>query len=75
MVNIQFTSSSCENVFLGERSFPCRTVQISEMLLADYVYAFSTQLFNLIAINCLEWAKHPDITGLEFMGGVRGETT
>jgi hypothetical protein len=32
----------------------------------------SFQLFNLVVIGCLQWAKHCDVTGLEFIGAMRG---
>ena len=71
---MQFTSPSCENVLLGKRFFPCRVVQISEMLLADCVHTASLHSFNLFAIGCFQWAKYCDVTGLELVGGVRGHT-
>jgi hypothetical protein len=44
------------------------------MLLADGSYTSSLQLFNLVAIGCLQWAKYCYVTGLELMRGVRGDT-
>ncbi len=45
------------------------------MLLADCICASSIQPFNLVAIGCLQWGKDSDVTGLELVGGVGGETT
>jgi hypothetical protein len=45
------------------------------MLLANCICPSSIQSFNLVAIGCLQWAKHSDVTGLELVGGMRGETT
>ena len=45
------------------------------MLLADYIYTSSIQSFNLVAIGCLQGGKNSDVTRLELVGGVRGETT
>ena len=44
------------------------------MLLADYVCTSSIQSFNFFAIYSLQWAKHSDVTGLELMGSIRGNT-
>jgi hypothetical protein len=41
---------------------------------ADCIYISSLQSFNLAAIGCLQWSKHCDVTGLELMGGVGGDT-
>lgn len=41
-------------------------------LAAHDIYTSSIQLFNLVAIGCLEWAKHSNVTGLELMGVVGG---
>ena len=71
VVNIQFTSLPCENVLLSKRSFPCRAVQMSEMLLANCVYTSSLYSFNLFSIGGFQRAEHCDVTGLELIGGVR----
>jgi len=46
-----------------------------EMLLADCICTSSIQSFNLVAIGYLQGGKDSDVTGLELVGGVRGETT
>ena len=74
MVSIQFISSSCENVLLGEYFFPCRTILISEMLLANCIYISSLHLFNLFAIGCFQRIKYCNVTGLKLVEGVRGHT-
>ena len=71
---MQYTSPAGENVLLGERSLPCRAVQISEMLLADCVYTSSLHSFNLFSIGCFQLAERCDVIGLKLMGGVRGHT-
>ena len=63
------------NVPLGQRPFPCRAVQRNEMLLADYIYTSLIQSFNLVAIGCLQGREDSNITGLELVGGMRGEAT
>ncbi len=45
------------------------------MLLADYICTSSIQSFNLVAIGCFQGAKDSDVTGLELISGMRGETT
>ena len=44
------------------------------MLLADYICTSSIQSFNLVAIGCFQGGKDSDVTGLELVGGVKGET-
>ena len=74
VVNTQFTSPSCENILLSERSFPYRAVQIKEILLANCVYTSSLHSFNLFSIGGFQRAEHCDVTGLELIGGVRGHS-
>jgi hypothetical protein len=45
------------------------------MLLADRVRTSLEQSFSLIAVFVLQAGKHADITGLQLVGGVRGEVT
>lgn len=45
------------------------------MLLADYIYTSLIQSFNLVAIGCLQGREDSNVTGLELVGGMRGETT
>lgn len=45
------------------------------MLLANAVYTSSIQSFNLVTIGCLQGHKDSDVTRLELVGGVGGETT
>ena len=40
-------------------------------MLANCICASSVQLFNFLAIFCLQWAEDSDVTGLELMGGAR----
>lgn len=44
------------------------------MLLTDCVCTSSIQSFNFFAICSLQWAKHSDVTGLELVGSMRGNT-
>ena len=45
------------------------------MLLADRVRTTLKQLLSLIAVFVLQAGKHANITGLQLVGGVRGEAT
>ncbi|KAK5634088.1 hypothetical protein RRF57_009802 [Xylaria bambusicola] len=45
------------------------------MLLADYICTSSKQPISLVAIGFLQGGKHSDVTGLEFVGSVKGEAT
>ena len=45
------------------------------MLLANYICTPSKQPISLIAVGCLQGGKHSDVTGLQLVGGVRGEAT
>jgi len=45
------------------------------MLLADCIRTSSKQPINLIAVEGLQGGKHSDVTGLQLVGGVRGEAT
>jgi hypothetical protein len=44
------------------------------MLLVDCIRVSSIQSFNLVAIDCLQGTKYSDVTGLELMGSIRGNT-
>jgi hypothetical protein len=45
------------------------------MLLPDSINTSSKELFNLVAIGRFQRSKDAYITGLEFMGGMRREST
>jgi len=45
------------------------------MLLADRVRTSLEQSFSLVTVFLLQAGKHADITGLQLVGGVRGEAT
>jgi hypothetical protein len=45
------------------------------MLLADCVCTSSKQPISFVAVGFLQGGKHSDVTGLELVGGVRGEAT
>jgi hypothetical protein len=45
------------------------------MLLANRVRTSFKQSFSLVAVFVLYAGKYADITGLQLMGGVRGEAT
>ncbi len=45
------------------------------MLLADCIYTSSKQPISLVMVGFLQGGKHSNVTGLELIGGVRGEAT
>ena len=60
---------------LHERPFPCRAIQRGEMLLADCICTSLKQPISLVTVGFLQGGKHSNVTGLELVGGVRGEAT
>jgi hypothetical protein len=50
-------------------------IERDEMLLADCVRTSVKQPFSLVAVDVLQAGKYADITGLQLVGGVRGEAT
>jgi hypothetical protein len=69
------SSLCCNNVPLSERAYPCRAVQVSKMLLPNYVYSSSLYTIDLFAIGSLQGPEDSNITGLELVGGMRGQPT
>jgi hypothetical protein len=45
------------------------------MLLTNYISTSSKQPISLVVVGCLQGGKHFNVTGLELVGGVRGEAT
>ena len=45
------------------------------MFLTDCICTSSKQSFSLVAIGCLQGCKDSDVTGLELMGGMKGQVT
>jgi hypothetical protein len=45
------------------------------MFFADCTCTSLKQLFSLVIVGCLQGGKDSNITGLELVGGVRGEAT
>jgi hypothetical protein len=54
--------------------FSCRAVEGCEMLLAYYIGTSPIQSLDFIPVGSLQRAKHPNVIGLELMGGVRRNT-
>jgi hypothetical protein len=63
------------NVLWRERYFSCRAEEGSKMLLADCIHTSSLESINLVAIGCFQRGKYCNITRLELVRGMRGETT
>ena len=45
------------------------------MLLADCIRTSAKQPVSLVAVGYLQGCKHSNVTGLQLVGGVRGEAT
>jgi hypothetical protein len=58
-----------------ERNLTRVTIHHGKVLFADRPYAASLKPFYLITICRFEWTKDGDVTWLQFMGSMGGQTT